>query len=389
MLYRKTEKMFLSVLDKTGTGTFTFENPHGKIYEFAGKFPGPHGHLKLHAADVLWNMALGGDTALAGDYRAGKWDSDDIASLVDFAFRNEEAMRPFVAGNPFKRALVGLAALMRPNTRRRARANVMAHYDLGNDFYSLWLDPTMSYSSALFAGGHESLEAGQHNKYDRILDRLGGNSGEILEIGCGWGGFAERAIRRDGRRITGLTLSPAQAEYARARLRYASGHADIRLEDYREDRGRFNAIVSIEMFEAVGERYWKTYFERLASQLSSTGRAVIQTITVDNDYFDSYRKGGDAVRAYIFPGGMLPSENRFAEEAARAGLRVTGTHRFGPDYATTLDHWLAAFDAKLDGVRALGYDEKFIRLWRFYLASCAGAFRCGRTDVMQVDLQHA
>jgi cyclopropane-fatty-acyl-phospholipid synthase len=388
MLYQKTEKMFLSVLDRTDTGTFTFENQDGRIFEFAGKFPGPHGHLKIHTPDVLWNMAIGGDTALAGDYRAGKWDSDNISELVDFAFRNEEAMRPFVAGNPFKRALVGLAALMRPNTRRRARANVMAHYDLGNDFYSLWLDDTMSYSSALFASPDETLEAGQFNKYDRILDRLGEHSGEVLEIGCGWGGFAERAIQRDDRRVTGLTLSPAQAQYARERLCYAPGHADIRLEDYREDRGRFNAIVSIEMFEAVGERYWKTYFERLASQLASTGKAVIQTITVDNDYFESYRKGGDAVRAYIFPGGMLPSENRFAEEAGRAGLRVTGTHRFGQDYATTLDRWLAAFDAKLDDVRALGYDEKFIRLWRFYLASCAGTFRCGRTDVIQVDVQH-
>ena len=389
MLHQKMEKAFLAVLDRTGTGRFTFETHDGRTYDFAGKHPGPHGHLKLHAPGVLWNMAIGGDTALAGDYRAGKWDSNDIASLVDFAFRNEEAMRPFVAGNPAKRALVGLAALFRPNTRRRARANVMAHYDLGNDFYALWLDPTMSYSSALFTEPGESLERAQLNKYDRILDRLEDRRGEILEIGCGWGGFAERAIHRGDRRVTGLTLSPSQAAYARARLRPAPGHADIRLEDYRENRGRYQSIVSIEMFEAVGERYWKTYLDRLAAQLESTGKAVIQTITVDNDYFDSYRRGGDAVRAYIFPGGMLPSEKRFADEAANSGLRVTGTHRFGPDYATTLDRWLANFDARLDDVRALGYDEKFIRLWRFYLASCAGAFRCGRTDVMQVDVQHA
>ena len=389
MLYQKTENAFLSVLDKTENGTFTFENPDGKIYDFAGKHAGPHGHLKLRAPDVLWNMTIGGDTALAGDYRTGKWDSDDISALVDFAFRNEEAMRPFVAGNPMKRALVGLAALFRPNTRRRARANVMAHYDLGNDFYKLWLDPTMSYSSALFSAPGEALEAGQLNKYDRIIDRLDSNSGEILEIGCGWGGFAERALHRGDHRITGLTLSPSQAAYARDRLSDVPGQADIRLEDYRAPRGRYQSIVSIEMFEAVGERYWKTYFEKLAAQLSATGKAVIQTITVDSDYFDSYRKGGDAVRAYIFPGGMLPSEKRFSEEAARAGLSVTGIHRFGQDYATTLDRWLATFDARIEDVRAFGYDEKFIRLWRFYLASCAGTFRCGRTDVMQVDLQHA
>lgn len=389
MLYQKTEKAFLSVLDRAETGTFTFENHQGRIYEFAGPNPGPPGHLKLHAPEVLWNMAVGGDIAMAGDYRLGKWDSGDIAALVDFGFRNEEAVRPFVAGSPFKRSLVGLASFLKPNTRRRARANVMAHYDLGNDFYRLWLDPTMSYSSALFAAPTESLVTGQLNKYDRILDRLDGHPGDVLEIGCGWGGFAERAIQRDDRRVTGLTLSPAQAEFARDRLVDAGDRADIRIEDYREQRGRFDAIVSIEMFEAVGERYWKTYFDRLAAQLTATGKAVIQTITVDNDYFESYRKGGDAVRAYIFPGGMLPSENRFAEEAARAGLRVTGTHRFGQDYAATLDRWLARFDAKREDVRALGYDEKFIRLWRFYLASCAGAFRCGRTGVMQVDVQHA
>lgn len=389
MFYKKIEKILLSTLEKIDTGTFTYENHLGQSWSFAGKNPGPHANLKTYSPDVMWNMAIGGDTALAGDYRLGKWDCDDVAALVDFAFRNEEALRPFVAGNSLKRAMVGLAALIKPNTRRRARANVMAHYDLGNDFYRLWLDDTMSYSSALFARPDEALEDGQYNKYDRIIDRLGTTPDDVLEIGCGWGGFAERAIERGGHRVTGLTLSPAQAAYARERLSAMPDQADIRLEDYREPRGKFNAIVSIEMFEAVGERYWKTYFEKLAAQLASSGKAVIQTITVDNDYFDSYRKGGDAVRSYIFPGGMLPSENRFAEEAGRAGLRLTDTHRFGQDYATTLDRWLARFDARIDDVRALGYDEKFIRLWRFYLASCAGAFRCGRTDVMQVELQHA
>jgi cyclopropane-fatty-acyl-phospholipid synthase len=389
MFYEKTEKAFLNALEKAAQGSFTFENHQGRTYAIAGKNPGPHAHLKLHTPEVLWNMAAGGDTAMADDYRVGKWDSDDIAALVDFGFRNEEAVRPFVAGSSYKRVLASFAALLKPNTRRRSKVNVMAHYDLGNDFYSLWLDKTMTYSSALFAGSDKSLEEGQISKYDRILERLDGTMGDVLEIGCGWGGFAERAIERDGRHVTGLTLSPAQAEYARARLQEAGDQVDIRIEDYRDERRKYNAIVSIEMFEAVGERYWKTYFERLAAQLASSGKAVIQTITVDSEYFERYRNGGDAVRAYIFPGGMLPSEKRFAEEATRAGLRVTDTCHFGEDYATTLDRWLSTFDAKCDEVRALGYDEKFIRLWRFYLASCAGAFRCGRTNVMQVDIAHA
>lgn len=389
MLCEKIEKRFLSVVEKAEIGSFTFENQDGKRWDFGGRTPGPHGHLKIHSEDVLWNMAIGGDTALAGDYREGKWDSDDIASLVDFAFRNEEVMRPFVAGSGIKRALAGIGALLKPNTRRRARANVMAHYDLGNDFYRLWLDDTMSYSSGLFKSDNEPLANAQLRKYDRIINRLGSTPDDVLEIGCGWGGFAERAIQRGDHRITGLTLSPAQASFARDRLRAAQGQVDIRLEDYREPRGKFNCIVSIEMFEAVGERYWKIYFDKLAAQLSFSGKAVIQTITVDNDYFDNYRKGGDAVRSYIFPGGMLPSERRFAAEADRAGLRLTDTFRFGQDYAITLDRWLTRFDKRIEEVRALGYDEKFIRLWRFYLASCAGAFRCGRTDVLQVELRHA
>ena len=247
----------------------------------------------------------------------------------------------------------------------------------------------MSYSSAVFSGPGESLVQGQLAKYDRILDRLDGPANDVLEIGCGWGGFADRAITDRGHRVTGLTISPAQADYARQRLREAGDQADIRLEDYREPRGRFGSIVSIEMFEAVGERYWKTYFDRLKAQLDTGGRAVIQTITIDDDYFDSYRRGGDAIRDCIFPGGLLPSEKRLREEAARAGFRVADTFRFGGDYAETLDRWLATFDRKRDRVRDLGFDDGFIRLWRFYLASCSGAFRSGRTDVMQVELRHA
>ena len=241
----------------------------------------------------------------------------------------------------------------------------------------------------MFKSDNEPLANAQLRKYDRIINRLGSTPDDVLEIGCGWGGFAERAIQRGDHRITGLTLSPAQASFARDRLRAAQGQVDIKLEDYREPRGKFNCIVSIEMFEAVGARYWKTYFEKLAAQLSSSGKAVIQTITVDNDYFDKNRTGADAGRSYIFPGGMLPSEKRFAAEADRAGLRLTDTFRFGQDYAITLDRWLTRFDKRIEEVRALGYDEKFIRLWRIYLASCAGAFRCGRTDVLQVELRHA
>ena len=389
MLYRKTDDTVLKTLENIAYGSIRISLHDGRRYEFSGAAEGPAAHLEIHSPDVLWNMAVGGDTAFARDYQAGKWDSDDIGALVDFAFRNDEALGGLVSGSPLKRSLVWLAGQLKPNTRRRARANIHAHYDLGNDFYALWLDPTMSYSSAVFSGPGESLVQGQLAKYDRILDRLDGRANDVLEIGCGWGGFADRAITDRGHRVTGLTISPAQADYARQRLREAGDQADIRLEDYREPRGRFGSIVSIEMFEAVGERYWKTYFDRLKAQLDTGGRAVIQTITIDDDYFDSYRRGGDAIRDCIFPGGLLPSEKRLREEAARAGFRVADTFRFGGDYAETLDRWLATFDRKRDRVRDLGFDDGFIRLWRFYLASCSGAFRSGRTDVMQVELRHA
>ena len=389
MLYRKTDDSVLKTLENIAYGSIRISLHDGRRYEFSGAAEGPAAHLEIHSPDVLWNMAVGGDTAFARDYQAGKWDSDDIGALVDFAFRNDGALGGLVSGSPLKRSLVWLAGQLKPNTRRRARANIHAHYDLGNDFYALWLDPTMSYSSAVFSGPGKSLVQGQLAKYDRILDRLDGPANDVLEIGCGWGGFADRAITDRGHRVTGLTISPAQADYARQRLREAGDQADIRLEDYREPRGRFGSIVSIEMFEAVGERYWKTYFDRLKAQLDTGGRAVIQTITIDDDYFDSYRRGGDAIRDCIFPGGLLPSEKRLREEAARAGFRVADTFRFGGDYAETLDWWLAMFDRKRDRVRDLGFDDGFIRLWRFYLASCSGAFRSGRTDVMQVELRHA
>ncbi|MGB0630689.1 MAG: class I SAM-dependent methyltransferase [Alphaproteobacteria bacterium] len=389
MLFKKTDKAVLKSLENIDCGSIRIVLHDGHEYGFSGRFPGPAAHLEIHSPDVLWNMAVGGDTAFARDYQAGKWDSDDIGALVEFAFRNDEALGSLVSGSAFKRGLVWMAGQLKPNTRRRAKSNIHAHYDLGNDFYALWLDPTMSYSSAIFTAPGTSLVKGQLAKYDRILDRLDGPAKDVLEIGCGWGGFADRAIADRDHRVTGLTISPAQAEYARQRLRTAGKQAEIRLEDYREPRGRFESIVSIEMFEAVGERYWKTYFDRLKAQLDTGGQAVIQTITIDDDYFDSYRRGGDAIRDCIFPGGLLPSEKRLGEEAARAGFRVADTYRFGGDYAETLDRWLATFDRKRKQVQDLGFDDGFIRLWRFYLASCSGAFRSGRTDVMQVELRHA
>jgi cyclopropane-fatty-acyl-phospholipid synthase len=287
--------------------------------------------------------------------------------------------------------------LLNRNTRAQARRNIHAHYDLGNAFYALWLDPTMSYSSTLLpahATPHaplteRELADGQVAKYRRVLDELQlRQPGRILEIGCGWGGFAEIALA-SGHGVDGLTLSTEQLEYARTRLARSSGRWDLRLQDYREEQGQYDAIASIEMFEAVGEAYWPSYFATLKRCLRPGGRACVQTIVIDDALFERYRVGTDFIQQYIFPGGMLPSPSAFRREAQRAGLAVVNELAFGPDYARTLATWRERFHARLDAVRALGFDERFVRIWDFYLAYCEAAFARRSTDVVQFTLVHA
>lgn len=289
-------------------------------------------------------------------------------------------------GDGFFRKLSALGYLLRLNTLAGSRKNIQAHYDLGNDFYKLWLDPSMTYSSAIYKTQDETLEGAQHNKYDRILDQMNVDSGSILEIGCGWGGFAERAMERGDFDIKGLTLSEEQKSYAEQRLQ---SKAEIALEDYRIQKGKFDNIVSIEMFEAVGEKFWPQYFNQVGALLKSGGKAVIQTITINDRDFQSYKKGGDFIRSFIFPGGLLPSPSAFRTAARASGLRPENEFYFGQDYARTLEEWLKNFDAKIEEIKSLGYDEGFIRMWRLYLAACAGAFRAGHINVMQVELSHA
>lgn len=387
MLTRTIADKFLKLMTNIEHGSLELVTPEGALHRFESGRPGPRGHFHLRSWDVITRMSLKGDVSLAEDYSRGRWDTRNLNELVLFGVQNARALGQFFTGNRFFGALANLAYALRLNTLRGSRRNISAHYDLGNEFYALWLDPSMTYSSAIYTGESETLEQAQYNKYDRILDRLGNAPGDVLEIGCGWGGFAERAVDLGGHRVRGITLSEAQRNYARRRL--AGKSAEIALEDYRHQQGRFDNIVSIEMFEAVGEKYWPVYFDKIASLLKPGGRAVIQTITIDDDHFDSYRRGSDVIRSFIFPGGMLPSKSRFADEAARAGLKITDRHDFGRDYARTLFEWLENFDARREKLPALGFDDRFVRMWRFYLASCIAGFETRRTDVMQVELRHA
>jgi cyclopropane-fatty-acyl-phospholipid synthase len=323
-----------------------------------------------------------GDVGFAESYLDGLWDTRDLVQLLTVVAANQPALERAFYGRWWMRALLRVRHLRRANTRRQARRNIVAHYDLGNDFFRLWLDPTMTYSSALFAGDFaQPLAQAQQAKYDRMLAELRlPPRARVLEIGCGWGGFAETAARA-GHRVTGISLSGAQTAYARARL---GGHdADLRVQDYRDVRGTFDGVASIEMFEAVGERYWPVYFRAVRRALATGGRACIQAITIAEHRFARYRTQSDFIQQYIFPGGMLASPSRLVAEAEAAGLSLVSAHTFGVDYAETLKRWLQAFEAALPGIRAQGFDERFIRCWRFYLAYCAAGFDTQTTDVGQ------
>lgn len=386
MFKKRVSDQFLKSLDGLQYGALELVTPDGQSRVFEGKKPGAKARMEIRDWSVPSNLAVKGDIGLAEDYRKGFWETSNLQDLITLGLQNDQSMRNYIFGSKLFQTVARLSYVLKLNTLNGSKRNIHAHYDLGNDFYSLWLDPSMTYSSALYRQDQDSLQQAQHNKYDRILDRLDNPSGSLLEIGCGWGGFAERALHRGDYDIKGLTLSEEQHAYARQRLGKQAG---IYLEDYRTQTERFDNIVSIEMFEAVGERYWPTYFEKIASLLNQKGKAVIQTITIADDRFEEYRKSGDVIRSYIFPGGMLPSSTRFREEAEKAGLRINDTYHFGQHYARTLEDWLQTFDARRADIKALGYDDGFIRLWRFYLAACIASFSTGRTNVMQVEMQHA
>lgn len=376
----------LRKLDGIDSGSLDLTLPNGRTESFSGKNPGMKAKIKLNNWKVLSNLAMKGDTGFAVDYQNGNWETDNLQNLLTFGLMNEASTEAFISGNQFFNTLSRLNYFFKRNSLSGSRRNIHAHYDLGNDFYKIWLDETMTYSSALFKSSNESLSQAQNNKYDRLLDKLDTTSGDILEIGCGWGGFADRAVQSNDVSVTGVTISDAQYEYSQKRL---GDRAQVKLQDYRTLTGTYDHIVSIEMFEAVGQEYWQTYFAKVKNLLKDKGKAMIQTITIADDKFDKYSVGSDVIRNFIFPGGMLPSPSRFKHEAEIAGFRQNETFFFGLDYARTLEIWLENFDNRINEIKTQGFDEKFIRMWRFYLASCIAGFKTGRINVMQVELQNA
>lgn len=383
-LPRDTRLVF-ELLEKISGGMLEIRLPDGSSALFGD---GEHGvTLQVHDEAMFGQILARGDIGLAEAYLDGHWDSPDVTGLLTLLARNREALKKAVYGSWRGLLAARVRHWLNRNSRTGSKRNIMAHYDLGNDFYQLWLDPSMSYSAAIYGEGeaaHTSLLAAQHAKYRRILQRLKAEPGQrVLEIGCGWGGFAELAVAA-GLDVTGLTLSPAQLAWAQKRV----PAADLRLQDYRDTREQFDHVVSIEMFEAVGERFWPSYFKTVARALKPGGKAVIQSITIRDDIFPTYRRSTDFIQQYVFPGGMLPSRAAFRDAAARQGLVVRNEYAFGLDYARTLAEWRQAFEAKWPQIAAQGFDEQFRRLWRMYLCYCEAGFLAGSVDVVQFELRH-
>ena len=363
--------------------------PDGSMHRFGGQHAGPEAHVTLMTPRAIRRLAFGGSLGWAEAYLDGDWSSPDIRSVMALAAANEAEWEAVLRGSMAVRALSKLYHAFRPNTRRGARRNIAAHYDLGNDFYAAWLDGTMTYSSAEFGHAAESLEAAQARKVRNLLTALDLRPGQtLLEIGCGWGYLAEIAAREFGAKVVALTLSREQHAYASERMQAGglAGRVEIRLQDWRDVPERFDRVASVEMFEAVGEAYWPAFFASLRDRLAPGGLAGLQIITIADRFFPAYRTSADFIQRYVFPGGMLPSPTRLREEVARSGLAWKQEEWFGSSYGETLRLWNERFQHAWPSLAPMGYDDRFKRLWEYYLAYCETGFRAGWTDVGRIVL---
>ncbi len=372
-------------------GSIKFHLPTGQTLVFDHGLAGPQADVTVHDFEFAKRSIAGGDIGFAESYMDGQWSTPNLTKVLEFFSENFDSARRLAVGGMFVRVTNLFRHMMNRNSKAGAKKNIEAHYDLGNEFYDKWLDPSMTYSSALYAGPNLSLEQAQNAKYARIADQIGiqpGNS--ILEIGCGWGGFAEYAAKHRGAKVTCLTISPSQREFAMKRMAKLGlgDEVEVRLEDYRDHRGTYDGIASIEMFEAVGESFWPSYFDKVRTCLKPCAKATLQIITIEDRLFEKYRKRADFIQRYIFPGGMLPSEEALGQQFERAGLTATDVHYFGKDYAKTLRLWAKNFEENWIKINAKGFDEKFRRMWNFYLSYCEAGFDNERIDVGHFTLQH-
>ncbi|WP_339864146.1 cyclopropane-fatty-acyl-phospholipid synthase family protein [Paremcibacter congregatus] len=390
------ERLFTTALSHLKYGVLTVTFPSGNIYCFKGTQNQASENLlsadmTLHSWSVVSRILQDGDIGLGESYMKDEWQTSDLTALLHLLAENMEQGETLLPALSGLRILDKIRLFLNRNSRKGSQKNIAHHYDLGNDFYELWLDDSMTYSAALYTEPDMTLKAAQTEKYRQIAEKIGITAGDhILEIGCGWGGFAEFILQEYDCRITGLTLSKQQLAYARSRLDKCglADRADLRLQDYRDTQGCFDHIVSIEMLEAVGEEYWPTYFNKIRTLLKPEGQVAIQVITLQDHRFERYRNRLDFIQKYIFPGGLLPSDARFQNVRQASGLDLTGQHSFGQDYARTLKAWRHSFSAARDKIEAMGFSKNFIRMWLFYLSYCEAGFQQKNIDVKHYFLAH-
>ena len=389
--YRRQVSFLLAILSNLHCGRLTLTLPDGSQHQFSGAMSGPESDLTIHTESALRRLLHDGKMGFCEAFMDGEASSQSLPTLIELAVLHDKYLENALKTNIFKQAGLRLFHMLRRNNKPGSAKNIAHHYDIGNSFYEAWLDPTMTYSSAVFDSETDDLTTAQLNKYKRLAELADIQPGDrVLEIGCGWGGFAKFVSQHIGAHVTGITISRAQLAYAEASLAEAGlqNKVDLRLMDYRDLQGRFDKIVSIEMFEAVGQAYWPVYFDTISRMLKSGGRAVIQSITIDHDAFQSYRDQPDFIQRYIFPGGMLPSMPMLQTPVAQAGLELVAENGYASDYARTLQEWRARFLAAWPSLAGDKFDNRFKRMWELYLAYCEGGFRAGMIDVKQILLMH-
>ena len=389
--YRRQVRFLLAILSNLHCGRLTLTLPDGCQHQFSGAMSGPDSDLTIHTESALRRLLHDGKMGFCEAFMDGEASSQSLPTLIELAVLHDKYLEDALKTNIFRQAGLRLFHMLRRNNKLGSAKNIAHHYDIGNSFYQAWLDPTMTYSSAVFDSETDDLTTAQLNKYKRLAELADIQSGDrVLEIGCGWGGFAKFVSQHIGAHVTGITISQAQLAYAKASLAEAGlqNKVDLKLMDYRDLQGRFDKIVSIEMFEAVGQAYWPVYFDTISRMLKSGGRAVIQSITIDHDAFQSYRDQPDFIQRYIFPGGMLPSMPMLQTPVAQAGLELVAENGYASDYARTLQEWRARFLAAWPSLAGDKFDNRFKRMWELYLAYCEGGFRAGMIDVKQILLMH-
>ncbi len=385
-------RLVLSLVPKWQQGTIRVRLPNGDVVEHTGPLPGGTGEIIIHDQRAARRLLTGGTVGIAESYILGEWDSPNLREFLTVAAQNETILKEAMRGSVAYRLLSRLLHLKKRNSKRGSKKNISFHYDLGNEFYAHWLDSTMTYSAAQFDPASSMLEQGQENKYRLLAERMSLRPDQhVLEIGCGWGGFAEYAAKNYNCRVTGLTISEEQHAYASERVQRAglNDRVEIRLQDYRDVNGTFDRIASIEMFEAVGQAYWPVFFETLKTRLVEGGKAALQIITIDDGFWDEYRSRPDFIQRYIFPGGMLPCPSELRRQIRRVGLNVVSEDWFGDHYARTIAEWYQRFQEAWPRISDKDFDARFKRTWEYYLAYCEAGFRSRSTDVVRITVAPA